>query len=162
DHEWSSKHPLKRRQVLLDTPDFNLALMRCVDLQCHVLRIDHTQVCILDEASMATVQMLSQAEQSTAHSALRADSSAVTPRSGSGPLGSCGIRAPFDHLPLVIDHPVGWVPDAPHLHLSLAVWTPEGITTCALRIPLPVGQAGDDLDRALDHALNLRQGRLYD
>ena len=65
DRKWSSKHPLKRRQVLLDTPDFNLTILRCVDLQGHVARIDHTQACALDVASMATVQMLGQAEQST-------------------------------------------------------------------------------------------------
>ena len=39
--------------------------MRCVDMQCHVLRIDNTQACALDEASMAAVQILRQAEQPT-------------------------------------------------------------------------------------------------
>ena len=62
DHEWSSKHLLKRCQVLLDTPDCDLALMCGVDLQCHVARIDHTQACALDVASLAAVQRLGQAE----------------------------------------------------------------------------------------------------
>ena len=33
--------------------------------------------------------------------------------------------------------------------------------TRALLVALPVGQAGDDLDGALDHPLNFGQGRLY-
>ena len=61
----ASKYLLKRGQVLLHTPDFDLAVMRCVDMQCHVLRIHNTQACVLDEASMATVQILCQAEQAT-------------------------------------------------------------------------------------------------
>ena len=50
------------------------------------------------------------------------------------------------------------MPDAPHRHLSLTVRTYEGISTGALLVALPVGQAGDDLDRALDHALDLGAG----
>jgi hypothetical protein len=64
DHEWSSKHFLQCGQVFLHTPDFDLAVMRGVDMQCHMARIDHTQARALDEASMATVQILCQAEQS--------------------------------------------------------------------------------------------------
>ena len=65
DHELASEHLLKRGQVFLHAPDFDLAVMRCVDMQCHVLRIDNTQACALDEASMAAVQILRQAEQRT-------------------------------------------------------------------------------------------------
>src|SRR5439155_24331972 len=73
-----------------------------------------------------------------AHSALRADSSTLTPGSGAGPWRACGVRAPFDHFPLVIDHPIGRVPDAPHLHLCTTVGTAEGIAPRALLVPLPV------------------------
>src|SRR2546428_10760156 len=58
-----------------------------------------------------------------------------------------------------MDHPIGWVPDAPSPHLMPTVWTDEWIPPRALRIPLPVRQSRDDLDRALDHPLDLRQGR---
>src|SRR5437879_3809099 len=73
-----------------------------------------------------------------AHSALRADSSTLTPGSGAGPWRACGVRAPFDHFPLVIDHPISRVPDAPHLHLCTTVGTAEGIAPRALLVPLPV------------------------
>src|SRR5205085_11578946 len=43
--------------------------------------------------------------------------------SGAGPVGACGIRAPFNHLPLIMDHPIGWVPDTPDPHLMPTVWT---------------------------------------
>ena len=69
--------------------------------------------------------------------------------SGTGSLRACSVRAPFDHLPLIVDHPIGRVPDAPHLHLTLTVGTPEGIAPRALLVSLPVGQPGDDLDRPL-------------
>ena len=65
EHEWSSKDFLKCGQVFLHAPDFDLAVMRCVDMQRYVLRIDHAQACALDEASMATIQILCQAEQGT-------------------------------------------------------------------------------------------------
>src|SRR6266446_579321 len=58
-----------------------------------------------------------------------------------------------------MDHPIGWVPDAPYPHLMPTVWTDEWILPHALLIPLPVRQSRDDLDRALDHPLDLRQGR---
>jgi len=38
--------------------------------------------------------------------------------------------------------------------------TYEGISTGALLVTLPVGQAGDNLDRALDHTLDLGEGGL--
>src|SRR5215470_12670462 len=82
--------------------------------------------------------------------------------SGTGSLRACSVRAPFDHLPLIVDHPIGRMPDAPHLHLTLTVGTPEGIAPRALLVPLSVGQPGDDLHRALDHALDLGQGRAND
>src|SRR5207247_4939020 len=57
-----------------------------------------------------------------------------------------------------MDHPIGWVPDAPYPHLMPTVWTDEWIPPRALLIPLPGRQSRDDLDRALDHPLDLRQG----
>ena len=57
-----SKHLLKRGQVLLDTSDFDPAIMRGIDMQCHVLHIDNARACTLDKASWATVQILRQAE----------------------------------------------------------------------------------------------------
>ena len=61
-----SKHLLKRSQVLLDASDFDPAIMRGIDMQCHVLHIDNARACTLDKASWATVQILRQAE--AAHS----------------------------------------------------------------------------------------------
>ena len=58
-----SKHLLKRGQVLLDTSDFDPAIMCDIDMQCHVLHIDNARACTLDKASWATVQILRQAEQ---------------------------------------------------------------------------------------------------
>src|SRR5262249_50978730 len=58
-----------------------------------------------------------------------------------------------------MDHPIGWVPDAPDPHLMPTVWTDAWIPPRALRIPLSVRQSRDDLDRTLDHPLHLRQGR---
>ena len=58
-----------------------------------------------------------------------------------------------------MDHPIGWVPDTPDPHLMPTVWTDAWIPPRALRIALPVRQSRDDLDRTLDHPLNLRQGR---
>src|SRR5262245_37841965 len=52
------------------------------------------------------------------------------------------------------------MPHAPHSHLSPTVRTYEGISTRALLVPLPVGQPGDELHRALHHAFYLGQGRL--
>src|SRR5215471_10847713 len=49
--------------MLLYTPDFDMAVMRCVNIQCYLLCIHHAQTCVLDEASMAAVQILRQAEQ---------------------------------------------------------------------------------------------------
>ena len=46
-----SKHFLKRSQVLLDTSDFDAAIMRGIDIQRHVLHIDNAQACTLDQAS---------------------------------------------------------------------------------------------------------------
>src|SRR5713101_2619140 len=86
--------------------------------------------------------------------------STSTLSSGTSLLRGGGICATFDHLPLVVDHPISWVPDAPHPHLPPAVRTDQRIPPRALRIPLPVGQPGDNLSRALDHALHLGQSRL--
>src|SRR5437867_8864199 len=58
-----------------------------------------------------------------------------------------------------MDHPIGWVPDAPYPHLMPTVWTDAWIPPRTLGIPLPVRQSRDDLDCALDHPLDLRQGR---
>jgi hypothetical protein len=43
--------------------------------------------------------------------------------SRTGSLRGGGIGAAFDHLHLVVDHPVGRVPDAPHPHLTPTVRT---------------------------------------
>src|SRR3989449_2896332 len=82
----------------------------------------------------------------------------ATLSSGAGSLRGWFIRAAFDHLHLVIDHPVDRMPDAPHPHLTPTVRTDQGVPTRALLIPLPVGQPGDDLHRALDHPLHLGHG----
>ena len=60
-----SKHLLKRGQVLLDTSDFDPAIMRGIDMQRHVLHIDNARAYTLDKASWATVQILRQAEART-------------------------------------------------------------------------------------------------
>jgi len=65
------------------------------------------------------------------------------------------------HLRLVIDHPVGRVPDTPPSHLTLTVRTAQRISPRAVFLPLPGGQPGDARHRALDHALHLGQGRLH-
>src|SRR5713101_10172452 len=77
-----------------------------------------------------------------------------------GPWRALFVGAPFDHLPLVIDDSVGWVPDAPYPHLTPTVRTDQRVPSRALLVPLPVGQPGDDLHRALDHPLYLGQGCL--
>src|SRR6266852_9408503 len=97
--------------------------------------------------------------QSLGQNALRADLGNVSRSSRTSSLRSGGVGAAFDHLALVIDHPIGRMPETPDLHLFPTVRTPERIAPCTLRIPLPVGQPGDDLHRALDHALDLGQGR---
>src|SRR6266536_6565491 len=61
-----------------------------------------------------------------------------------------------------IDHPVGWVPDAPQSHFTSTMRTDQGVPTRAPLVSLPVGQPGDDLDGALNHPLHLGQGRLND
>src|SRR2546429_7808821 len=60
-------------------------------------------------------------------SALRADSSTSALFSRTGSLRGGCIRAAFDHLPLVMDYPVGRVPDAPHPHLSLTMRTAQRV-----------------------------------
>src|SRR5262249_15299367 len=87
--------------------------------------------------------------------------SASTLSSGSSPLHGGGIRAAFDPLSLVIDHPIRWVPDAPHPHLTLTVRTDQRGPSRTLLVPLPLGSSSDDLHRALDHALHLYQRRLH-
>src|SRR5262249_39533103 len=59
--------------------------------------------------------------------------------SGASPLRGGGIRAAFDPLCLVIDHPIRWVPDAPHPHLTPTVRTDQGVPSCTLLVPLPIG-----------------------
>src|SRR5262249_54354028 len=65
--------------------------------------------------------------------------SASTLSSGSSPLRGGGIRAAFDPLSLVIDHPIRWVPDAPHPHLTLTVRTDQRVPSRTLLVPLPIG-----------------------
>src|SRR6266567_7464998 len=60
-----------------------------------------------------------------------------------------------------IDHPIGRVPDTPYPHLTLTVRTDQRVPSRTLLVPLPIGESGDDLHRALDHALHLRQRRLH-
>src|SRR5436853_7205350 len=76
--------------------------------------------------------------------ALRADLGNVSRSSRTRSLRSGGIGAAFDHLALVIDHPIGRMPDTPDLHLFPTVRTPERIAPRTLLIPLPVGQPGDE------------------
>jgi hypothetical protein len=57
-----------------------------------------------------------------------------------------------------MDHPIGRVPYPPDLHITLTVWTAQGVTPGAPLIALAVGQRGHDLDRALDDVLHLGQG----
>src|SRR2546422_2450299 len=82
--------------------------------------------------------------------------------SSKGSRGTCIPRGLSTFLPCActahIDHPVGRVPDVPHLHFALTVRTDQGVPTRALLITLSVGQPGDDLHRALDHALYPGQG----
>src|SRR5262249_30012932 len=73
------------------------------------------------------------------HNALRADFSTATSSSGTSALGNGGIRAAFGHFPLVIDHPIGRVPETPYPHLASTVRTDQGVSPCALLIPLPIG-----------------------
>src|SRR4029450_8986930 len=47
-----------------------------------------------------------------------------------------------------IDHSVGRVPDTPYSHLTPTVRTDQWVPPRALLIPLPIGEAGDDLHRA--------------
>src|SRR5882724_2296948 len=60
-----------------------------------------------------------------------------------------------------MDHPRGWVPEAPYPHRMPTVWTEAWIPPRALRIPLPGRQSRDARDRALAHPLDLRQGRSH-
>ena len=52
------------------------------------------------------------------------------------------------------------MPDAPHIHSALTVWTAQGVSTRALLVTLAVGHRCDDLDRSLDEAFDLGQGLL--
>jgi hypothetical protein len=97
-----------------------------------------------------------------AHSALWADLGNVSLSSRTSSLGGRGVSATFDHFPLVINHSILWVPDPPDRHLCSAVRTPEGIASRTLRIPLPVGQTGDDFDGPFDPLLHFGQRRLHD
>src|SRR5437867_12150040 len=84
--------------------------------------------------------------------------------SSKGYQGTCIRRGLATFLPCActahIDYPIGRVPDAPQPHLSPTVRTPQGISTGALLVALPVGQPGDNLHRSLDDALHLGQGGL--
>ena len=55
-----------------------------------------------------------------------------------------------------MDDPIERVPDAPHFHSTLTVGTPQGVSPRALLVPLAIRHRGDDFDRALDDALDLR------
>src|SRR5256714_15330667 len=105
--------------------------------------------------ALADIEAIFEAPRVRGQSALRADSSTSALFSRTGSLRGGCIRAAFDHLPLVMDYPVGRVPDAPHPHLSLTMRTAQRVPPRALLIPLPVGQPGNDLNGALDHAFHL-------
>jgi hypothetical protein len=95
-----------------------------------------------------------------AQSALRADFSTAASLSGTSALGSYGIRAAFDSFPLVIEHLVGRVPETPSSPLMPTVRPDQGVPPRALLLPLPRGEAGAALHRALDHPLHLGSGRV--
>jgi hypothetical protein len=59
-----------------------------------------------------------------------------------------------------MDHTISRMPNTPYLHVAVTVRTAQRVPTRALLIPLTVGERGDNLDRALDDALDLRQGLL--
>src|SRR5712691_10647590 len=95
-------------------------------------------------------------------SALRADSERTSAlSSGASALRGRCIRAAFASLPLVIDHPVGRVPEAPQPPLAPTARTDHGVPTRALYVPLSRGQPGNDRDGALDHTLHLGHGLVH-
>ena len=59
---------------------------------------------------------------------------------------------------LVMDDPIGRVPDAPDPHVAVTVWTAQGVAPDAALVALAVGQRCNDLERALDDVLHLCQG----
>jgi hypothetical protein len=65
--------------------------------------------------------------------------STSTLSSGASPLRGGGIRTAFDPLSLVIDHPIRWVQDAPHPHLTPTVRTDQRVPSRTLLVPLPIG-----------------------
>src|SRR5438477_9123752 len=113
-------------------------------------------MCISGPYSMKALQTQEQLHKAPCGRTLR--TSALS--SGASSLHGGCIRAAFDYLPLVIDHSIGRVPDAPYLHLTLTMRTDQGISTRTPLVSLPVGQPSNDLDRSLDHPLHLGQGRL--
>src|SRR6266851_4490782 len=68
--------------------------------------------------------------------ALRADLGSVSRSSRTSSLRSGGVGAASDHLALVIDHPIGRMPDTPDLHLFPTVRTPERIAPCTTGLNL--------------------------
>jgi hypothetical protein len=59
-----------------------------------------------------------------------------------------------------MNHAIWRGPDAPDPPLVVAVRTAQGVPPCTLPVALAVGHRRDDLDRALDDALDLGQGLL--
>jgi len=57
-----------------------------------------------------------------------------------------------------MDHSIGRVPYPPNPHVTLTVWTAQGIAPGAPLVALAIGQGRDDLNRPLDDALDLGQG----
>src|SRR5712692_1655061 len=116
---------------------------------------------------MATSMMASLTSSSSPQTVQRyKDSSGGGPKGTSKP--SCGIGSwrlrrilSFPHgFQLIMDHPIGRVPDTPHLHSAVTVRTAQGVSPAAPLIPLTIGQGSDDLNRPLDEALDLGQGLL--
>src|SRR6478672_2909085 len=49
------------------------------------------------------------------------------------------------------------MPNLPHPHRMVAVWTQPRIATCTLTVAFPGGLDTEDLDRILEQALHLRE-----
>src|SRR6516162_736190 len=92
--------------------------------------------------------------------------------SGGGPKGSSipsvgggsgflrRIRSSPHRSQFVVDHAIGRVPYPPQPHFVLTIRTTQGVSPRALLVPLAVGQGSEDLDRALDDALDRRHSLL--
>src|SRR5262245_54425927 len=55
---------------------------------------------------------------------------------------------------LIMDDAIGRVPDAPDPHVTVTVWTAQGVPTCALLVALAVRHRCHNLDRPFDDTLH--------